>query len=245
MDRHFQGTVMRFMFFVSVFWFIVVSAQDDLFNKGLAAYQKEHYQSAYDAWMNIEHKSAAVWFNLGNAAAKLTKFPDATVYWLRAGFLARGSLQKSSFALAEHSAQAQGYSISWPEYFWITRMSEHIPLIVWQIAALVIVLLGWVFFDRLARQRRWYTIGTMITIAMVIGTGLLLHYHAHWYTHAIVLKDQVSLYAGPDEQFDHITTLAQGSIVTVMGSSQGWYTVAYNGYYGWAVQTTMAIIDEK
>lgn len=215
--------------------------QEDLFKKGIDLYQAGDYQKAYDSLSLIDKKTPATWFNLACCAYKLDKKIDALIFWYKAAFYSRGALHQHSVENVKMTLKKLGLQpcsdLKLSTFFII-------PLLLWQLLFLLVLLLCFIFVPRLARKRQWYMLGALIIIALALVAGLSRAYYDSWYIHALVIKDRVSLYAGPDEQFEVLGTLPLASTVRVLERAQGWYKIDYNNQHGWAVGTTMALIDE-
>lgn len=66
---------------------------DSIFLRGVEAYQQEDYAGAAELWQKIEKqgiRSAAVYYNLGNACYRLGRMPEAILYYERASLLKPG-----------------------------------------------------------------------------------------------------------------------------------------------------------
>lgn len=218
---------------------IALNANDapKLFEKGCALYQENKFQQALDTWITINPKSSEVWFNLGSAAYHANKKIEAVVYWLRAKH--SGALFYAQETMRELGI-VDAFTKTWHQP-WVT----HISLLYWQVLVLLMLCIIGLLGARLARKRRWYMLGGLVAVLLMAVAGLCISYYDAWYPRALVVKEQVSYYAGPDEQFEALGQLPMGSVVKVIGHSHGWYKVRYLTHHGWAVRTTMALLNEE
>jgi uncharacterized protein YgiM (DUF1202 family) len=69
-------------------------------------------------------------------------------------------------------------------------------------------------------------------------------YHHGWFAKALVIKEHVFLYTGPDEQFDTLAQVPIASMVSIESNSRGWFKVRYGKNSGWIVGTTVARLDQ-
>ena len=120
-----------------------------------------------------------------------------------------------------------------------------IPLLLWQLLVIALLSVLTMWGISWARKRRWYVLGVLIGLLCLAVAGLCISYYDAWYPCAVVTKENVLLYAGPDEQFDVVGSMPEGSEVKILSKAQGWYKVRYQKQNGWAVGTTMALLDEE
>lgn len=72
---------------LGMLWLITRSQEDTTWTSGLALYKAGNYEAAFDRWSFLtddEKPSATLHYNLGNAAYKAGKYPDATYHYFRA-----------------------------------------------------------------------------------------------------------------------------------------------------------------
>lgn len=76
---------------LSLLWLLTWGQEDTTWTSGLALYEAGMYQEAFDRWsflIDDEKPSATLQYNLGNAAYKAGKYPEATYHYFRAVRLA-------------------------------------------------------------------------------------------------------------------------------------------------------------
>lgn len=221
---------------------ICAQADADIFAKAITAYQSGHYEQATSLWLEINRKVPAVWLNAGASAYHSGKKIDALVYWLRAASLARGSERRTSLELANKVGHELGIATSYLSSP-LDTLHRRMPLLGLQLLA-ILLLIWLVVHMSMAFARRWHILIALILVASIITYGLYRTYYELWYPYAVVVKEQVKLYAGPDEQFEALGTLPLGSIIIILERAQGWYKVRYKQQHGWAVGATMAELQQ-
>jgi len=222
-----------------VMWVFSLSATDSnaLFEKGCAAYEKKEYGTAHRAWNSITPKNPAIWFNLGSAAYALQNREEALIYWLRAYCQGAGAVSEASRAVLEKELNQRETSLSLLHEL----KPLPIPLLGWQLGFLLFLMIL-LLVVHMAWWHRYVLIVVVLgLLTMAVGVGVT--YHEQWYPRALVIKEQVTLYAGPDEQFQKVVAIPPLSVVRVLSCSQGWYKVRYGCHVGWAVGTTVALLD--
>lgn len=233
------------VFFMSIFCLqFCLSVQGaDLFDKGCDAFEKGDYKKASEQWQSLEEKTPATWFNLALAAHHLNKKVDAIVYWLRAWHQGQEPLKSQSLVHARDEMRMLDIETSFLKTMQVSWWGK-IPVLFWQILVLIALLMMAFCAARLARKKRWYMLGAL-TIFILIGcAGLAVSYAQAWYEKGIIVKEKVSLYSGPDEQFEIISTVPMGSLVTIRAAAHGWYKVRYHDRSGWVVGTTVALLEQ-
>ena len=207
-----------------------------VFTRANAAYAKQDYAGAYKLYAEIADsgvRSPEVFYNLGNACARLGKTGEAVLYYERARALAprdpdlMANLKRVAppdnfpkpFILAAPFHRAlEGFSVrEWTALF----------LSLWIVAGVVGAAL---FLSPGGAARRWlrrvlWFVGPAAVVAGVFA-GVRLNDNAR-VVHAIVTKPKTIVYSGPDTGFSMIASATEGTKVRRLpfGGSPAWVQV--------------------
>lgn len=213
---------------------ITVCADDAVsFKEANKFYQQGAYGEALHLYQKIEHKTPAVFYNMGNAAYHKGDYMYAHLYWLRAQKY--GNL--SIFRVSSHNLALLAKQGFIPEqsslFLWCWMLTKSIPLFFWQLIFLMIW--SWLFLmiwkDRVSRCNLSISI-----ISLTLLTSILLVSYSAAKTEAMIINDAI-VYNGPHTSLYQIDTLAKGKIVTVTNKTkQDWINIIADGNVGWVSQ---------
>lgn len=212
---------------------ITVCADDAIsFKEANESYQQGIYEEALELYQKIEHKTPAVFYNMGNAAYHKGDYVYAHLYWLRAQKHGDANIFRASsrnLALLAKQSFTQEQS---PLFLWCWMLTKSIPLFLWQLLFLMIWSWLSVMIWKGSISRRNLVISIL---SLTLLTSILLVSYSAAKTEAMIIKDAI-VYNGPHTSLYQIGTLAKGKIVTVTKAKQDWINIIADGNVGWVSQ---------
>jgi hypothetical protein len=224
-----------------------------LFDQGNRLYQAEDFagaRQAYEAVMEAGFESAALYYNLGNAAIRTDDLGRAIWAYARAERLSPADPDvRSNLAYARARTRdtvgvkdesrllrlLAGVSSGWSA----AAQGRSALVLYWLLSATLIVRL------LLPRLRRWTRIalwaGAVLLVLDLTVTGL--GQLASSGTRAVVLAAELSAQGGPSEAGRALFTLHAGTEVRVARRLGGWVEISLgNDLKGWVPENAIAVI---
>lgn len=216
----------------------------ELFLQGNAAYREKNYERALALYTQLPNKGPVVWYNMGNCAYKLNRYPDAYVYWKKSEHGASWSLLNDSAHNIECMVHGSDES---PERTLMQRIQQMIyRSSMWSSWWLLqcLLLLFWSVFWVL-RMRQFPRMAQGLVLLLMCCCGIALkgkHTHATT-TAGLVIVAQAPVYAGPDTTFGRVAQLDEMVEVTVV-QKQGarWYKISHKDQKGWMAAETITLV---
>jgi hypothetical protein len=212
---------------------ITVCADDAVsFKEANKFYQQGAYGEALHLYQKIEHKTPAVFYNMGNAAYHKGDYMYAHLYWLRAQKHGNFRIFKASgrnIALLAKQGFIQEQS---PLFLWCWSFTKAAPLFLWQLIFLIIW--SWLSVMIWKGVISWRDL-LISVLSLTLLTSILLVSYSAAETEAMIINDTI-VYNGPHTSLYQIGTLAKGKIVTVTKAKQDWINIIADGNVGWVSQ---------
>jgi hypothetical protein len=206
-------------------------------------YKQGQFEQAYAILHAVDPKSSTVWYNMGNCAYKNNELYRARTCWLCAEVRAVGDVrQYTEYNL--HVVEKK-LNIDRKETFFkkIQNFYRSIDLMIIQI----IFLIFWfslLFFIKKYKHGTKYRslfLGLLLFLVILGSAGLGLKYHSINQRRGIIMKQHVSLFAGPDEQFHILGSLEGGSEVIVHEQRPSWFKISTDQISGWVMQDSIVV----
>lgn len=216
----------------------------ELFLQGNAAYREKNYEQALALYTQLSNKGSVVWYNMGNCAYKLNRYPDAYVYWKKSEHGASWSLLNDSAHNIERIVHGSDdeyfntvyqrikqmvhtYSV-WSSWLWL----QCLLLFFWSIF--------WVLYvRRFARVAQ----GLVLLLMCCCGIALKGKYMHTTTTAGLVILAQAPVYAGPDTTFARIAQLDEmAEVMVVQEKNKTWYKISYKDQEGWMAAETITLV---
>lgn len=205
----------------------------ELFLQANAAYNAHDYDAALELYTKIPHKGPVVWYNMGNCAFQLKRYPYAYLYWKK-------SQQDGSWRLiqdAEHNIQILKHG-SCPESISLSARVTgvmdgwvHWSSLWWlQISLLLIWCLFWWLYVYGVPH---FLQGLVLLLVCCCGIALKGKYTDATLQHGIIVRPQAAIYAAPDTTFCCIAQLDEMAEVIIESENRNWYKISYKNQVGW------------
>jgi len=214
------------------------------FALSVSLYQQSKYEQAYTVLQAIDPKNYMVWYNLGNCAYKKGDLQEALAYFRCARLALRGSGSNRTNYNIEVVEKKLGKNLQKLFINKISYLFDQMPLLIVQL----IFLLAWclLFFfiknrNHGKKYRSLFFVATLF-IALVSGIALGFKYYSINQRRGIVMKPQVTLFAGPDEQYHALNSLDQASHVIINDQRDNWFKVMSESGSGWVMQDSIMVV---
>ncbi|MBH54425.1 MAG: hypothetical protein CMI18_08775 [Opitutaceae bacterium] len=220
-----------------------VNALESLFRQGNAAYAKEQYFDAVEAYESAIDTSGkaspALLFNLGNAYYHLQDFPSALLTYERALTMEPGNpdvLANLNKILDQSRLQRPVYSIGQEFAYTLPVNTWLLLLIIGSITTTLAGLMAWSI-------PRWASIPNLalylsVPLMLLAITGLLL-----WkkdFNRGLILIPETGLRVAPTESANVLNTLPNGIWVEVLETHEPYHYIRTPGKQeGWVKDVTV------
>ncbi|MDB5011226.1 MAG: Tetratricopeptide repeat protein [Mucilaginibacter sp.] len=218
-----------------------------LFQKGNNYYAKAQYKEALKAYQQIVndgYKSAAVYFNMGNASYKNDDIPSALLYYEKAHKLAPGD-EDINFNIRFANLKTTDKIDEAPELFlnrWWREFILSVSVKVLAVLSILFVLAGSAmlivyFFTNsvFIKKASFYTSIILFFFGMVtlfVSSQQVNYFESH--KQAIIFSGSVNVKSGPVEKAGTLFVLHDGTKVNVLDSNNDWIKIKLaNGNEGW------------
>lgn len=218
---------------------------DEAFENGKLAYQKGAYARSAEHFRRAEKmglKSAALYYNLGNAYYELEDWGRARASYEKARLLIPRSknLQHNLALLAAQLSGEDHSESSWAKLarlFTLNELAGTTALFYWVAAALVV---AW------SRRRHEWMLWTAASLAcLALFVAVLLGWRLLTPARAAVIAPRVVVKNGPGREFTDSLTLTAGKLVTVEEERGDWRRVVAIGRVpGWLRAEQLQQIEE-
>lgn len=213
------------------------------FEQAINLYNHKQFDQAYVAFMDIQSKCSAVWYNVGNCAYKKNEYDHALACWRCAHALAPDSFKDAieyNIDVVEEKLNKNKEESFLTKIFMIYRS---IPLILFQLIFLLSWFLLLLFIKKYNHGTKYTSLfGLLLFVTMISGIALGFKYHNINQRRGIVMKQHVSLFAGPNEQYHVLGTLDGISEVIVYEQRPPWCKVSTEHGSGWVAQDSIVVV---
>lgn len=230
---------------LSIGWLDFLQASDTRsFEEANAKYQAGDFEKAaslYEAALQSDQCSAAVYFNLGNTFFRLHNLGKALVAYERALSAAprdRDLLWNTAIlrsVLHDRIEESSGnQSLTWLKHVAKPFTMDEIAI---SLTAFLILFLVVAFFNFILPSSKKYSQGVLLLIFLAI-LGAILFLIVRWMDvkdpWVVVLDKEVSARYGPSETETNAFVIHEGAKVKVLDESKGWvYIYLNNKESGW------------
>lgn len=215
--------------------------------EALSAYQEGDYQksiSLYEGLIETGIRSGDLYYNLGLAYLKSEAIAPAILAFKRGQRLSpMDSDIRSNIEIALGSTQNELYPL--PPFFlskWWQGWFQLASVRAWTILSLVFLygsialFLWWMLAQKSANRKKGFIAGSIVLLFALVFylTGISRSAWQLDQDEAVLMINQASLHAGPDEMSGVVREVYAGLLVEVIGFEGPWYKVRLrNGEEGW------------
>jgi len=226
---------------------------EDAWQAAGTAYVRGEYREALKAYQQLEasgYRSAALFYNMGNAAFRMEEHGLAVLYFLKARH--RKPLDRSinyNLSLVREQLRDQISPLR-PFFLYAWWQGAYFLAPAWLWAALGIAawMLGAGLLARAWLMQRSPPSRSLTTFAIALGLVLLaLAWSRHQWDEdpglAVILESEVAMHVAPDPQSARAKTLHEGTTVHPLDSLENWLKIKLpNGEQGWLRSGALARI---
>lgn len=217
------------------------TSNQEIFLQANAAYRAHDYEQALTLYDQISHKGPSVWYNMGNCAYQLKRYPYAYLYWKK-------SQEGASWALlndAEHNLGLLTQSEDNPRSAYDSMRAAVYLYVQWSSLwwlQMVLLLIWSIFWLLYVRGTQRFVQPLVLLLVCCCGIALKGKYTDVGLKHGVVVHSQTPIYTGPDTQFQRITMLDEMAHVTIVQQDKEWYKISYNNQVGWMPTSVIASV---
>ncbi len=220
-----------------------------LFTQANELYKNGDFAKAYELYLQIPDKGAAVYYNLGNCAYKLNKLGYALAYWRRAerdwGFLGRDELMgnidlvKKRLAGASKADEQEVTVVRSVANFCkgvknsTISLIRAIPLVSLQLFVLFVWLILFIYLRYWYQRKQKFVIICFFLLQAVSASMLAIKYSSLQREKLVVIKVPAPLSSGPGSNFTVLMQLPEGQEADILKESGDFYKIRVNGIIGW------------
>ncbi len=233
----------------------VITAQTDsqsLFSQGNNDFMQGQFALARQSYEKIEPKNSVIWQNIGNCFFNEKKYQWALVSWKRAQIGATWKQLGQLFSSERMALAALHILVDAEWKYEIKKIIMSIPTLAWQIILLIllcyvlVVSSGYWYISKFLsrkKQKTWLVLFCIVLCCMIWYAQSLIFKKGK----AIIVKEKVIVFAGPEKTFHSKGQLPLGSQIDVLGSTQDMNKIAYlteNGKKerGWIISDSLELI---
>lgn len=243
-------------YFLHLFTLLGQSDAQLLFSNANAAYNGGNYTLAiekYEAILDQELHSAAVYFNLANAHYREGNVAESIFYFEKAK-----QLDPSDKAIENNSRFAQNMTLDTIEELpktQLTSLKERVlglfSLSTWSVLCLVLVWLAafaFVFYrldHRIFLKRFFFSFGLFFVLFSLITLVLTGEKFNQGLTQkAVIFEKEIDVWGEPNQRAEELFLLHEGTSVLVIDQLEGWVKIKLaNGSEGWIEQQGIRFLD--
>jgi tetratricopeptide (TPR) repeat protein len=230
------------LFFILYAHFASAINGQETFLQANKQYQNKNYEKALTLYATIEKKGGAIWYNMGNCHYQLGHEADALVCWKRAQRSASNSLQKEIAYNIDVVMNEQSESHEATAFAKLMMLLQHVSTLFAQIIFLLL-LIALFLAIRLSKHSKKYKVASFVLCAFMLPVAALVgfKYAHHQESIAIALTD-AKLFAGPNEKYHVVATIAAKNQLRVHAKNGNWYKVAHYKQMGWVNSDDVVVL---
>jgi tetratricopeptide (TPR) repeat protein len=241
----------RFLFIITALVLPLLSFGNDnmqpLFQKGNAYYAKSQYKEALAAYQQIldaRYQSAAVYFNMGNAAYKSDDIASALLYYEKAHKLAPGdedinvNIRLANLKTTDKIDEAPEFFLfKWWRGFILSFSGDTLAILsILLMLGGSVTLIIYFFTNSVAIKKSAFYISIILffvsIITIFIASSQVNYFNGH--KQAIIFSSSVNVKSSPAAQSGILFVLHDGTKINVLDNTNGWMKIKLaNGNVGW------------
>lgn len=227
--------------------FNLFSDDATLFVHAQEKFVKGDFAGALNDYRSIKYKNSVVWQNIGSCYFNEQQYVQALLYWKRAYQRCQISQVAQLSSLEQRALQKLNLKIPSRFHFFVKRIVLMVPLIFLQMICMVLLCCilwtlsrCWRWQEFVGCDRRW--LQWLIFGCFICGITWYAQRSFLQKDQAMVVKQDVLVYAGPERTFHVVETLRPGNVVRVIQKKHGMYNIVKHSLTGWVTQDTVEFI---
>jgi hypothetical protein len=228
-------------------FFIALGTDEQRLEQARDLFMQGDWSGALQLYRLVEHKNSAVFQNIGNCYFNEGQYGQALVFWKRASVDAGYQQLTTIFDEEQKAYQKLGIVAPLPWVIFFMKIILMIPLILIEIIFLfllcnILLLLRryWQWQKLEKREKNLFFLiffGCMTCVTIWYARTIILKKDQ-----AIVVKQNVLVYAGPERTFHVVEKIQEGQLVHIIQSQYGMYQISSGSLSGWVTQDTLESI---
>lgn len=215
---------------------------EETFLQANREYQNKQYEKALELYTQIGKKGPATWCNMGNCSFRLKKYVDALVCWRRAKKNASRTelvdLNKNITVVNQLLGRAPKAGFFEQRVDdWLGRFSLLVFQLVFLVAWILLFLILFFF-----KKYKFLFLSVLFPINLLFGFTLFAKYRLEQSPHAVVVRRDAAIFAGPDQNYAVLGKPGFAQEVRVVLQDKNWCKVKGNCLAGWMLADTLEII---
>jgi tetratricopeptide (TPR) repeat protein len=205
---------------------LTLTQAQELFRAGNAAYQQQHYTDARANYLQLADAgivSPELFYNLGNASARLNKKGEAVLYFTRARELDPHDPDiLANLRRVAPSGVVNSVSLTHPLRWTANQLSLREWITLFLALFFLAGVCGGIYLASPTRPRplRNLFIISLTATALVSLFGGYRYHETYYVQYATVLQPGASVRSGPADKFAQVDTLPEGEIVKRLGTTE-------------------------
>ena len=208
-------------------------------------YGENQYESALELYNKVENKGSGTWYNMGNCHYKMDDPLNALICWKKAEQYATWKEFKAIHHNIDQAYEKLGIiGITKKESFLrhARRYLSTFSLFGWQIIFLILWTLMLFTGASCIQKKRYYSMTMLALFVILSATSVFTKYTLINKPSGIVTKENLIVYAGPNDEFHDIGTVIQADHLTICQEEKEWLKIKYNDIQGWVSRNDVAVI---
>ena len=248
--------LLAFYFFIFLISAGVLFAEtpEELYIKANSDYENGDYEkaiSSYEELLDMNKVSLEVFYNLGNVYFKSKKIGKAILNYERALRMAPrdSDIQLNlrltrAMAIDKINTQERGFILDAALFLYDRMNINELTVTCSILYFFIIMLLVFSIFFVAKRRKIFYTASVFGIILFIFFAFLLAKVHSENFVKSgIVITENIDVRSGPKEDYLLQFTLHEGTKVSIIKETQGWYEIELSrDLKGWIPKTSVAII---
>lgn len=216
----------------------------EIFLQANQLYDEKQFEAACAAYQSVEPKDSSILYNIGNCYYKLGDHAQAIAHWHQAQKQAQDSLLSYIRSNIEVSQDVAGISHAQRNSTQVFRLMSDISLIWFQLLFLFLLFAFFFFIKNNNHGKKYRMFFAILLLIATVSSGIILviKYQSLKQRRGIVMKSNVSILAGPDEQYHILASVPQAACVEVIQERDSWCKVRNHTVTGWIVKDSLTVV---
>ncbi|MCX5922613.1 MAG: SH3 domain-containing protein [Candidatus Dependentiae bacterium] len=215
----------------------------ELLLRAYTCYQQKDFSQAYTLYESIEPKDLLVWYNMGNCCYKLGNVVQAVAYWHKAR---RHALPEERATISYNIDVAEIQLAVSGEHGVLAKLERKLdaaPLFWLQIMFLFCWFSCFFFIKKYNRGTKYRALFGSILIIVTLSSGLaVVIKYKSLQQRGVVMKPNVSVFAGPDQQYHVVGVLNAACPVTLVEERESWCKIKHQRCSGWVPKEMITVV---